>query len=99
MAVVREHAPVQLIVAAFSRRLEALAWARDRLEKHFGPVGLISEDYRFCQTHYYDESMGADLVKRFYVFERLVPANVLTETKLLTNALEAELAATSRFAE
>src|SRR5437667_7637784 len=99
MAATREHVPVQLIVAAFSRHLEALAWARQRLEEHFGPVGLVSDDYRFCQTHYYDESMGADLVKRFYVFARLVPANVLPAAKLLTNDLEEELAATGRFPE
>jgi hypothetical protein len=99
MAAVREHVPVQLIVAAFSRHLEVLAWARERLVDTYGPVGLVSDDYEFCQTRYYEEEMGIKLVKRFFVFDRLLAPNRLPEVKLLTNRLEAELAANGRYAE
>jgi hypothetical protein len=99
MAAAREHVPVQLIVAAFSRHPDALAWARRRLEKRFGPVGMVSDDYHFSQTHYYEASMGASLIKRFHVFEELVQPECLPETKLFTNQLEAELAATGQYPE
>ncbi len=99
MALPRDHPPVQLIVAAFGRQLEALVWAREQLEAHFGPVGLVSDDYQFCQTRYYEESMGTQLTKRFYVFDRLVAPNCLPAAKLLANSLEAELAIARKFPE
>ena len=40
MAAPRAPVPALLVVAAFSRHANALAWARCRLEEAFGPVGL-----------------------------------------------------------
>jgi hypothetical protein len=99
MAAARQHVQVQLIVAAFSRHVYALEWARQHLEVRFGPVGLVSPDYHFSQTRYYEETMGANLVKRFYVFDRLVTPNCLPEIKLFTNRLEDELAASGAHPE
>jgi hypothetical protein len=99
MAAARQHVPVQLIVAAFSRHADALTWARQRLEERFGPIGLVSDDYHFCQTRYYETSMGTNLIKRFHVFDQLVEPNCLPDTKLFTNQLESELAASGQYPE
>ena len=65
--------PVLLIVAAFSRHPEALAWARQRLEQLYGVVAKVSETYEFNQTDYYERTMGPGLRKQFFVFHNLCP--------------------------
>jgi hypothetical protein len=95
------HSPVPalLVVAVFSRHEDAFAWAQAQLETLFGPVGLASESFVFDQTNYYEISMGRDLRKCFFAFERLVLPDRLADIKRQTNALEHELAASGRYAE
>jgi hypothetical protein len=97
MAEPRLPVPALLVVAVFSRHLEALAWARNRLEENFGPVALASEPFVFDQTRYYEASMGADLRKQFLTFANLVAPDRLAEIKLLTNVMEEELASAGRY--
>jgi hypothetical protein len=99
MAEPRAPAPVLLLVAAFSRHAEALAWGRRSMEHVFGPVALASPPYAFEQTAYYEATMGPDLRKQFLVFRDLVPADSLAEIKLRTNTLELELAEVGAYPE
>jgi hypothetical protein len=99
MAAARPPTPQLLVVAAFSRHADALAWGRSRLEAAHGPVGLCSEPFAFDQTAYYEPTMGAGLRKQFLAFRDLVCPDVLADVKLRTNALEAELAATGTYPE
>jgi hypothetical protein len=97
----KPHVPqrVLLIVAAFSGRSEALDWARQRLEKEFGPVALASPPFEFNQTSYYELSMGPALRKQFLAFQHLVPPDCLPQVKGFTNDLEAELARAGTYPE
>jgi hypothetical protein len=95
----RPPKPALLVVAAFSRHPEALAWASEQLPMNYGPIALTSEPFSFHHTGYYEESMGANLRKQFFAFERLVTEDCLPEVKHRTNALETALAAEHRFAE
>jgi hypothetical protein len=88
-----------LIVAAFSRHTDALAWGRQRLSSEFGPIARSSEPYRFDHTAYYTPNMGPDLFKQLLVFEALVPLDSLAKWKRAAIDLEMELAATGRFPE
>lgn len=99
MAEPRPVVPALLVVAAFSRHEQALAWGRSRLEACFGPVALASTPFRFDQTTYYQASMGADLRKQLLAFDTLVAQDRLAEIKLRGNALEQELAATGGYPE
>jgi hypothetical protein len=90
---------VLLLVAAFSRYPEALDWGRARCEAEYGPVALASERFEHRETHYYDREMGTDLLKTFWVFERLVDPTTLVAAKLASNAWEAEYAALGRHPE
>jgi hypothetical protein len=99
MAEPRSQKPVLLLVAAFSRHADALAWGHDRLAEHYGAVGLASPPFDFHHTDYYQESMGCDLRKQFFAFERLVAPDCLPDVKLQTNRLEQMLAASGTFAE
>jgi hypothetical protein len=99
MADPRLPPPALLVVAAFSRHAQALAWAREHLEPAFGPVGLASDPFPFQHTTYYEGAMGPGLRKQFLAFGGLVAEDCLADVKLRTNALEAELAAEGAFAE
>lgn len=88
-----------LVVPCFSRHLAALDWARDRLEASFGPIALISPDFYFHHTKYYEAAMGTDLRKRIMVFDRFYPKDGLPDAKNRTIALEAEMMAAGAYPE
>jgi hypothetical protein len=91
--------PVLLIIAAFSRHEESLAWAEEKLTSHFGPIGRKSPDFDFHQTRYYESTMGTGLRKRFLLFQNLIPADHLADVKVQTNRLEDDLIQSGRFSE
>jgi hypothetical protein len=91
MADARQPDPVLLVIAAFSRHGEALAWARQRLESLFGPIALTSPLYDFNQTAYYEATMGPGLRKQLLAFRTLTGADALAPAKLRTNKLEREI--------
>lgn len=87
------HSPALLLLAAFSRYNDALAWARDRAVAAFGPIALESPKFTFDQTDYYRESMGSGLRKTFFVFDQPYSLDETARTKLVTNRWEEEYAA------
>ena len=91
--------PVLLVVAAFSRHAEAVSWARERLERAYGPAGMSSPAFAFDQTDYYAAAMGGGLRKQYLAFHDLIAPDRLPDVKLHANALELELAASGRFPE
>lgn len=95
----RQPGPVLLMLAAFSRHEDALDWARDRAERSWGPVALASHHFIFDQTDYYTPTMGSDLRKQLVAFQELVDPEQLVACKHLTNAWEAEYAASGRHPE
>jgi hypothetical protein len=99
MASPRTPFPVLLVIAAFSRHMEALTWAQDRLPEVFGPIAWVSLLFEFRQTRYYEATMGSGLRKHFLVFQDLICADRLAEIKLRTNEVEDELARSGRHDE
>jgi hypothetical protein len=97
MARPRPTTAALLVVAAFSRHLDALTWARARLEAKYGPVAMASEPFVFDQTSYYESSMGAVLSKVLWSFADLIDPARLPDIKHDTNALEQELADSGRY--
>jgi Domain of unknown function (DUF4416) len=93
----RKSHPPMLVVACFSRHLEALAWAETRIKEKYGDVILTSPDFDFHQTKYYEATMGPSLKKRFLAFAELVPLDCLADVKLFTIDLERQLAETRQF--
>jgi Domain of unknown function (DUF4416) len=90
---------VLLILAAFSRHEVALDWALGRAIEAWGPAALTSPRFDFRETDYYEPTMGADIRKTFWAFERLVDPGELPRLKLETNRWEAEYAAEAGHAE
>ncbi len=88
MGIVRQPTSVLLILAIFSRHDVAIQWALDQAIQHWGRVALTSEPFGFGETDYYQSTMGDDLVKQFFAFEKLVDPAQLVEFKHQTNAWE-----------
>lgn len=88
MGTLSEPTPVMMFLAAFSRFPEALEWAKERACEKLGPIALESDVFLFDDTDYYEPTMGADLKKVFWAFERLADPACLAELKRQTNAWE-----------
>jgi len=99
MGVPREPTYSLLVVACFSRHVDALDWATAQLTRRFGKIVLTSPDFSFHHTKYYHKSMGTNLIKRLLVFDAIVSAGCLPATKRFTIGLEEELAASGRYPE
>jgi Domain of unknown function (DUF4416) len=88
-----------LLIAATSRYVEALEWAREIAIQHYGPIALASEAFDFTETDYYAATMGVDLKKQFLAFERLIDPAALAGIKRQTNEWEVEYAAPGKHGE
>jgi hypothetical protein len=99
MAAFRPIDPSMLVIACFSRHRAALDWAASRLQAAYGPISLVSKDFDFNHTKYYEQEMGPDLRKRFLAFENLVASDCLPDVKNFTGAIENELVKQSLFPE
>lgn len=84
------HRPVLLITAAFGRYDAALDWAQETLEVAWGPIALESPRFDHRETNYYEATMGPDLKKTFFAFQRLVDPATFAERKLQAIAWEDE---------
>ena len=87
------HPPAILLLAAFSRYPQALAWARQRAEAAWGPVVAASEVFEFRETDYYEATMGPELEKVFFAFGGPFDPAELASVKRTTNRWEEEFAA------
>ena len=90
MGEIQPTRPALLLFSAFSRYPAALEWAVQRAVKNYGAIGLQSEKFSFTETDYYDESMGVDLLKMFFVFDRPFDLGTLPTIKNETNRWEQE---------
>ncbi len=90
MGDIRQHQPVLLVTAASSRYDDALIWARARVERDWGPTALVSERFDFSETRFYEASMGTEIKKELWAFERLVDPAQLAELKHISNDVEDE---------
>ncbi|HRX81541.1 MAG TPA: DUF4416 family protein [Pirellulaceae bacterium] len=88
MGAITEPRPVLLLLGVFSRYDAALDWARQTAEANWGPIALASQVFSFNDTAYYEKTMGTDLKKTFFAFERLIDPPALIDIKHVTNDLE-----------
>lgn len=65
---------------------------KERLEKEFGPIGIMTEPFPFSFTDYYVPEMGNGIERFFLAFENLVYPDDLARIKTITNELELEWA-------
>jgi hypothetical protein len=98
MGEIRRHAASLLIAAIVSQFPDVRQFARERLARLWGEPSLVSSEFEFVETRYYQQSMGTDLIKQFLVYSPPeFDAAGLADWKLASNILEEEIAQTDRY--
>lgn len=88
MGIPKEPKPVKLFVALLANREDLFRSVEDELRILFGPVDSVSRTLPWNITRYYEEEMGAGLMRRFVSFGSLVSPEELPALKLKTRSLE-----------
>jgi hypothetical protein len=88
MAAPRPFEPEKLVIAVLSSKKNLSTELHNRLEEEFGGIDYISEPVDFHYTRYYDKEMGKPIERSFLSFQRLLPPELLAETKISTNRIE-----------
>jgi hypothetical protein len=88
--------PVKLVLPMLTREPALFITASDRLSATLGEIDFISKTIPFEHTCYYEKEFGSKLLRQFVAFKQLLDPGRLAEIKLLTNALEREMAAKER---
>ncbi len=83
--------PARLLVSAIYREEDRFRDCLPGLEARLGPVERTSGPFPFDRTDYYEREMGAPLIRRFVVMERLVPRDALAAAKIGAEDLERAL--------
>ena len=96
----RDARPAFLFFGVFTGFPELLPASRELIVGEFGalhPNGT-SEVFPFPRTRTYEKSMGADLVRQFFVLDELHPQDCLAGVKHATLKMEERLSSTRTFA-
>lgn len=93
MGIAQEFEKEKLIVGIIYSDKEILSIALAALEKCFGKIEDVSEEFSFSKqfSDYYDKELGGEGLRRIYSFERLVEPELQAQIKLFTNELEQTL--------
>lgn len=83
--------PGRLIVSIIYSQIDAVADALRSLERQFGRIQSETVDIPYNGRNDYEEEMGADLLRRFFSFERLIARDSLPEIKAVCHKIETHL--------
>lgn len=90
MGKIKVYPPVKLFVAITFSPIVQIDKICHRLEQLLSPIDSKSIVYPFNFTTYYETEMGKGLRKQMISFKELLPAEVLVDLKISTNAIEDE---------
>lgn len=88
MSTIKSPAPVALLVAALYAPVWTDARVAELIFENFGQPLLPERAFDFTFSKYYEEEMGRNLRKAFYLLDRLIDPSELPEWKLHAMALE-----------
>ncbi|MCP5055044.1 MAG: DUF4416 family protein [bacterium] len=63
---------------------------KEKLEYRLSPIDMVSDEFTFQFTSYYNDEMGTPLFRQFVSFRELISPEELPITKRFTNRLEIE---------
>ena len=87
--------PVKLFAGLLTSKPEILDRVEAELRNEFGSIDMASDLIPFDFTDYYRDRMGEGIKRKFVSFEELIGPGSLSETKRITNDLEAEFSSRS----
>jgi len=92
MKEIRPPLPVKLFVGMLSPDPELFSVCSELLCRTYGPVDSESELFRWDNTDYYQDEMGANIVRKFIFFERIMDPGNLAAVKHFTIDMEKQFA-------
>jgi hypothetical protein len=89
--------PALLVMGVLVSSEEALTEVESRVEYMFGPLLRRTTPISFEKfTSYYENEMGTDLLRSYWVFIERIVRGALVEAKLATNRIEREMSIGSK---
>lgn len=88
--------PVKYFIGALHSDSQLLQKACKILEERFSAIDLMSEDFTFGGTDYYEDEMGKTIQRRIFSLLKLADPLFLADAKLMCNQIEEELAIDGR---
>jgi hypothetical protein len=82
---------VKLFIGFIFSGKEIYVKTRRILERRFGRSDFESQTLPFNHTQYYEKEFGINLKRKFLSFEKLTPAERLSQIKIITNKIEQRL--------
>jgi hypothetical protein len=80
--------PALLFVGTLYSNEIILNYSKERLEKNFGDILLVSPRIPWNYTSYYKDELGWPLFRQFIFFKTLIDPGILADIKLKTNEIE-----------
>lgn len=82
---------VKLICGIIASEERFFLRSEEQLIQLYGAVDLKSDSFSFDFTDYYQKQMGKGLKRKFISFEKLISPERLSDIKIRTNRMEADL--------
>jgi hypothetical protein len=92
MGEIRVPKKVKLIIGVISSQESLFAEAESESKNKFGTIDSKTNLITFNFTDYYTKSMGDNLKRQFFSFDKLINPDNLPEIKIWSNKLEEKLA-------
>ncbi len=92
MGEINPYLPVRLVMGVLSTKEQLHDKVRDMLVALYGPILLESERTPFTYTDYYDQEMGGQPQRYFWLFRDLIDPSRLADIKIHTNQIEERFA-------
>ncbi len=92
MAEVRLPEPVRFVTGILAADQQALKLTRETVLKVWGEADIVSEVLPFVYSDYYQNEMGAGILRQFLAFSECFEREKLVARKLEANKLEQQLA-------
>lgn len=90
MAHAKQIEKAKLFVGVMYPKGTNLKEVLSELIKKYGIVSIESEEIPFTFTNYYAHEMGEKIIKKFFVFKKLIDRSKIGAVKIFTNKLEDE---------
>jgi len=84
--------PVKYFIGALFSSEAQLKTAIEMSTSRFGQIDRESNSFLFNWTDYYEAEMGKPIYRKLFSYEKLLTPDFLAAAKLLTNAIEQQLA-------
>ncbi len=88
MGQIIEPRDVKVIFGVLYKNVSIFHEVMSLIETHYSPVDILSEEFSFVETDYYEEEMGPNLVRCYFSLRDPIPADCLPELKIQSNVWE-----------